>query len=259
VCVWPFLCDTHDCTFVGSPDKKRLSELEESIRDSSSDLNHDEDYHEAKLLVYYLKNSHRLSVGALKAWKIIRKCGSIGSGDVHVGLQEDKCGSPKPMWCLFAQRRYMPGDPVTTYNGRMVFFQSLGERKKPKHRKSHQRGIPDCGWGLDGLTFAENQRPWADTISESARQSAKFRLMTKTGVGYMCNGPSMNCNRTPPNVTCKAIKTCVDVKGVLYKHLLVLVATSVINEGDEIICKYHESGDVNPDFHFDCLNEDHFG
>ena len=119
--------------------------------------------------MYYLKNSQRLSVGALKAWKVIRKCGHIGSGGVHVGLQEDKCGSPKSMLCLFTKRRYMPGDPVTPYNGRMVFFQSLGERKKPKNRKSHQRGIPDCGWGLDGLTFAEKQRPSADTSDECAR------------------------------------------------------------------------------------------
>jgi hypothetical protein len=104
---------------------------------------HDEDYHEAKLLVYYLTNSHCLSPGALRAWQVISRCGSIGSGDVRVAFMADRCGSVKPMLCLFANRRYLPGDPVTVYNGRMVFLATPTEKNKAKHLKSHQRSIPD--------------------------------------------------------------------------------------------------------------------
>jgi hypothetical protein len=238
--------------------KKRLTELEKLIRDSSSDVHHDEDYHEAKLLVYYLTNSHRLSTGALKAWQVLRRCGSIGSGDVRVAVVEDRCGSVEPMMCVFAERRYDPGDPVTAYNGRVVFLESPAEKNKPKKLKSHTRSIKDCGWGLDGLPFAEFMKQWAADSGQCDRQSTMFRLLTTTGVGYMCNSPSMNCSTTPANVTVKSIKTCVPVEGVLYKHVLVLVAHTVIEVGDEIICKYHESGAYNSEFHFDCLNLSHF-
>ena len=74
----------------------------------------------------------------------------------------------------------------------------------------------------------------------------------------MCNSPSINCSKTPANVTVKKIKTCVAVEGVLYKHILVLMAIHAIEIGDEIICKYHESGAVNPRYHFDCNNLSHF-
>jgi hypothetical protein len=250
-------CNTHD-TFVASTAKKRLTELKKLIRDSSSDMYHDEDYHEAKLLVYYMTNYHRLSTGALKAWRVLRRCGTIGSGDVRVAVVEDKCGSVEPMCCLFAQRRYVPGDPVTIYNGRVVFLESPADKNKAQDLKSHTRSIPDCGWGLDGLPFAKILEQWVDDSGKCDRQSTMFRLLTTTGVGYMCNSPSMNCSKTRANVRVHKIKTCVPVEGVLYKHILVLVAHTVIEIGDEIICKYHESGAVNGTFHFDCKNLSHF-
>ena len=207
---------------------------------------HDEDYHEAKLLVYYLTNSQRLSPGALTAWGVLRRCGTIGSGDVHVAVVQNRCGSPNPMMCLLAQRRYVPGDPVTAYNGRVVFLESPAEKNKAKALKSHVRGIPDCGWGLDGLPFAKAMEEWAEDSDQCDNQSTMFRLLTTTGVGYMCNSPSMNCTQTPANVTVKKFRTCVAVEGVLYKHILVLMAIHAIEIGDEIICKYHESGACQP-------------
>jgi hypothetical protein len=261
VCVWPLLCDTHDGTFVGSTHKKRLTELEEFIQDSSSDWYHEEDYHEAKLLLYYLTNSHRLSTRALKAWGSIRRCGSIGSGDVRVAPMADRCGSVKPMLCVFAKRRYIRGDLVTTYNGRLVFFQSTEERNTAKKLKSHQRVIPGCGRGLDGLPFSEIMGQSDSDFSgacDSDRPSAMSRLLTATGVGYMCNAPSMNCRQTQANVAPDVIKTYVQVPCVLYSQLVVLVATRTIEEGDKIIYKYHESGDLNSTFHFDCMNPSHF-
>jgi hypothetical protein len=67
-------------------------ELEMLIRHSSSESHHETDYHEVKLLLYYMRNSHCLSADASKAWEVIRRCGSISSGDVHVAYKVARCG-----------------------------------------------------------------------------------------------------------------------------------------------------------------------
>jgi hypothetical protein len=239
-------------------DKKRVTELDNLIQDSSSDINHNEDYHECKLLLHYLQNSHNLGPKAQKAWQVIRQCGTIGSGHVRVALVEGRCGSAKPMMCLVADRSFKTDQPVTTYNGRLFFHKSPSEKQKPKELKTHQRGIPDSGWGLDGLPFAEVVGQSVMLSGECDPHSRMLRLVNATGAGYMCNSPSMNCTRTPANVTVKEIKTNVEVAGVFYKHILVLVALVPIEKGDELICKYHKSGAVNRYFHFDCQDESHF-
>jgi hypothetical protein len=225
------------------------------IRHSCSESHHETDYHEVRLLLYYLRNSHCLSADASKAWEVIRRCGSISSGDLRVAYKVARCGSKKDMLCLFANRCYKAGEPVTTYNGRLIWFEDQEEKQKSKELKTHQRGIPGTGWGMDGLPFSrvqERRMLWRRP------QTAMLSLVMATGVGYMCNAPSMNCDRTPANVEVRQIHTGANIEGVLYPDVLVLFAKDDIQTGDEIICKYHQSGSVNPRFHFDCLDETHF-
>jgi hypothetical protein len=173
------------------------------IRHPSSESHHETDYHEATLLLYYMRNSHCLSVDARKAWEIMRRCGSISSGDVRVAYKA-RCGSKKDVLCLFANRCYKKGEPVSTYNGRLIWFQDQEETQKPKELKTHQRGIPGTGWGLDGLPFSRAMQQY---MKWRGPHTAMISLVIAAGAGYMCNAPSMNCRRTPENVVVREINT----------------------------------------------------
>jgi hypothetical protein len=122
---------------------------------------------------------------------------------------------------------------------------------RPQRRRN--RDVTGTGWGLDGLPFS---RAIQQYMKWRGPHTAMISLVIATGAGYMCNAPSMNCSRTPANVEVKEINTGADIEAVLYP--LVLFAKNDIQTGDEFICKYHQSGSVNPRFHFDCLDETHY-